>query len=84
MSKYLCKWIDAGIQRSRSMKQMPEELVDQLLKGYEKPENLLGREGLLVNLQKAVLGRALEAAELTAHLRYDRHESAGAVLSNAK
>ena len=48
------------------MKQIPEELLDQLLEGYEKPEDLLGREGLLANPQKAVMERALEA-ELTTH-----------------
>ena len=49
------------------MKQIPEELLEQLLEGYEKPEDLLGSEGLLATLQKAVMERALEA-ELTAHL----------------
>ena len=43
------------------MKQIPEELLEQLLEGYEEPEDLLGSEGLLVNLQKAVMERALEA-----------------------
>ena len=27
------------------IKQIPEELLDQLLEGYEKPEDLLGRKG---------------------------------------
>lgn len=58
------------------MKQIPEELLEQLLEGYEKPEDLLGSDGLLANLQKAVMERALEA-ELTAHLGYERHDPAG-------
>ena len=58
------------------MKQIPEELFDQLLEGYEKTEDPLGREGLLANLQKAVIERALEA-ELGAHLGYVRHDPAG-------
>ncbi len=58
------------------MKQIPEALLEQLLEDYEKPEDLLGSDGLLASLQKAVMERALEA-ELTAHLGYDRHDPAG-------
>ncbi len=35
------------------MKQIPEALLEQLLEDYEKPEDLLGSEGLLASLQKA-------------------------------
>ncbi len=49
------------------MKQISAVLVDQLREGYEKLEDLLGREGLLENLQKAVMERARKA-ELSAHL----------------
>ena len=65
------------------MKQIPEELLEQLLEGYEKPEDLLGSEGLLANLQKAVMERALEA-ELTAHLGYHRHDPAGRGSGNSR
>ena len=65
------------------MKQIPEELLEQLLDGYEKPEDLLGSEGLLATLQKAVMERALEA-ELTAHLGYDRHDAAGQRVSGSR
>lgn len=65
------------------MKQIPEELLEQLLEGYEKPEDLLGSEGLLANLQKAVMERALEA-EMTAHLGYDRHDPAGRGSGNSR
>jgi len=44
----------------------PEHL-DELLAGYEKPEDLLGEEGLFKQLKKALLERAL-GAELTHHL----------------
>ena len=43
------------------------ELIDQLLAGYEKPEDLLGEHGLLKQLTKAVVERALQA-EMAAHL----------------
>jgi transposase-like protein len=44
----------------------PEHL-DELLSGYEKPEDLLGEDGLFKQLKKALLERAL-GAELTHHL----------------
>ena len=44
----------------------PEHL-DELLAGYEKPEDLLGEDGLFKQLKKALLERAL-GAELTHHL----------------
>ena len=65
------------------MKQIPDELLEQLLEDYEKPEDLLGSEGLLASLQKAVMERALEA-ELTAHLGYDRHAAAGRGSGNSR
>ena len=43
------------------------ELIDNLLKDYQKPEDLLGENGLLKQLTKQLLERAL-AAELTEHV----------------
>jgi transposase-like protein len=48
----------------------PEHL-DELLAGYEKPEDLLGEDGLFKELKKALLERAL-GAELTHHLGYEK------------
>jgi putative transposase len=53
----------------------PEHL-DELLAGYEKPEDLLGEDGLFKQLKKALLERAL-GAELTHHLGYEKGNSAG-------
>lgn len=53
----------------------PEHL-DELLAGYEKPEDLLGEEGLFKQLKKALLERAL-GAELTHHLGYEKGDPAG-------
>ena len=53
----------------------PEHL-DELLAGYEKPEDLLGEEGLFKQLKKALLERAL-SAELTHHLGYEKGDPAG-------
>jgi hypothetical protein len=42
------------------------ELLDQLLAGYEKPEDLTGDDGLFRRLKKALIERAL-GAELTSY-----------------
>jgi hypothetical protein len=42
------------------------EHLDELLAGYEKPEDLVGENGLFKQLKKALLERAL-GAELTHH-----------------
>jgi transposase-like protein len=46
-----------------------KELLDQLLQEYEKPEDLLGDDGVLHQLTKALVERALEG-EMTHHLGY--------------
>lgn len=52
------------------------KLVDELLKDCKKPEDLIGETGLLQQLTKALLERAL-AAEMNEHLGYAKHEPAG-------
>ena len=37
------------------------DLIDQLLADYQKPEDLIGEHGLLKQLTKAVVERALQA-----------------------
>jgi len=51
-------------------------LIDQLLKDYKRPEEIIGENGLLKQLTKAVLERALEA-EMSDHLGYEKHDPAG-------
>ena len=51
-------------------------LIDQLLKDYKRPEEIIGENGLLKQLTKAVLERALEA-EMSEHLGYAKHDPAG-------
>jgi len=43
---------------------LSDSLVDQLLKEYKRPEDLLGENGILKDLTKRLLERAL-AGELT-------------------
>ena len=49
------------------------ELLDSLLAGYKKPEDLIGEDGLLKQLTKKLVERALEA-EMAAHLGHARNE----------
>src|SRR5215216_3325728 len=59
------------------------ELLDELLKDYQKPDDLLGQDGLLQQLTKALVERALDG-ELTHHLGYERHDSAGDNSGNSR
>ncbi len=60
-----------------------QELLDELLKEYEKPDDLLGDVGLLQQLTKALVERAL-AGELTHHLGYEKNRSAGNNSGNSR
>lgn len=51
-------------------------LIDQLLADYKKPEDIIGENGLLKQLTKALLERAL-SAELTDHVGYQKRDPAG-------
>src|SRR5215203_131417 len=59
------------------------ELLDELLKDYQKPDDLLGQDGLLQQLTKALVERALDG-ELTHHLGYEKHDSAGDNSGNSR
>jgi len=52
-----------------------DELLDALMKDYKKPEDLIGENGLLKQLTKQLLERAM-AAELTKHVGYENHDAA--------
>jgi putative transposase len=64
-------------------KELLDGLLDQLLKHYKKPEDILGENGLLKRFSKAVLERAL-GGELTEHLGYGKHDPAGYGSGNAR
>ena len=59
------------------------ELIDNLLKGYKKPEDLIGENGLLKELTKRLLERAM-AAEMTEHVGYEKHDVAGDGSGNSR
>jgi len=64
-------------------REIEDELIDNLLKGYKKPEDLIGENGLLKQLTKRLLERAM-SAEMTEHLGYERHEAAGQNSGNSR
>jgi len=49
-----------------------EALIDELLKECNSPEDILGEDGLLKQLTKSLVERALEG-EMTDHLGYPKH-----------
>lgn len=59
------------------------EVLDELLKDYKTPEDLLGENGVLKGLTKALIERAMEA-ELTHELGYGKHEVAGYNSGNSR
>jgi putative transposase len=60
-----------------------DEMLNELLRDYQKPEDLLGKDGIFKQLQKRLLEKAL-GAELTAHLGYEKHDRAGANSGNSR
>ena len=60
-----------------------DEVLNELLKDYQKPEDLLGQNGLLKQLQKRLLEKAL-GAELTMHLGYGKHAQEGKNTGNSR
>jgi len=55
------------------MKERAEVLLDELLKDYQTPEQILGENGILKQLTKRLAERALQA-EMTHHLGYAKHD----------
>lgn len=52
---------------------VPEALLTSLLADYQKPEDLIGENGLLKQLTKLLVEKALDA-EMAQHLGHARHE----------
>src|SRR5574341_886129 len=60
-----------------------DDLLDDLMKNYKKPEDLIGENGLLKQLTKALVERAMKA-EMTAHLGYEKHDPTGKKSGNSR
>src|ERR1700733_10502789 len=63
--------------------EIKKEVLDELIKGYEKPEDLIGGTGLLKQLTKALIERAM-SAELTHQLGYKKHDPEGYNSGNSR
>jgi putative transposase len=60
-----------------------DEVIEELLLGDSRPEDLLGEDGLFKQLKKRLLERAL-GAELTEHLGYEKGDPAGRGTGNSR
>ena len=60
-----------------------EKLLDELLKDYKNPEDLIGKNGLLKELTKRLVERAMDA-ELTEHLGYEKNSPAEKPTANRR
>ena len=60
-----------------------EAVLDELMLGYEKPEDLLGDDGLFKELKRRLIEKAL-CAELTDHLGYEKNDPAGRGSGNSR
>jgi putative transposase len=64
-------------------KKINDDLLDELLKGCERPEDLLGDGGLMKDLKKSLMQRML-GAELAEHLGYEHGAEAPPVQVNRR
>ena len=60
-----------------------DKILDELLKDYKKPEDLTGEKGLLKQLTKRLVERAM-SAEMTEHLGYAKHSPEGKNNGNSR
>ncbi len=60
-----------------------KELLDELLSGVERPEDLLGAKGLMKELKVRLMERRL-GAELTEHLGYEPHGAPASQQTNRR
>jgi hypothetical protein len=59
------------------------ELLDELLKDYQNPQDLLGENGIIQQLTKAMIERCLQV-EMEEHLGYPKHGRKGEDQSNVR
>ena len=60
-----------------------DELIKELLADYKGPEDLIGANGLMKRLTKKLVEGAM-GAEMTHHLGYEKHGTAGEGAANAR
>jgi putative transposase len=60
-----------------------DEIIDELLKSYKNPDDLLGSNGILKELEKRLLNRVL-SSEMDHHLGYKKHSEDGNNSGNSR
>jgi putative transposase len=60
-----------------------DELLNELLADYRRPEDLTGPDGLIKRLTGALVEKALQG-ELTEHLGYEKHDAKGRNSGNSR
>lgn len=66
--------VEIQLYREGEYVAIPKELLQELLKNYKSPEDLLGENGILKELTKGLVEAAL-GAELTEHLGYEKNDT---------
>lgn len=75
--------VDKKRKKPADGKAIRDELLDELLADYKKPEDVIGENGLLKQLTKRLVERAMNA-ELADHLGYKKHDPAGYNSGNSR
>jgi len=65
------------------MNPLPNDLIDALLANYKKPEDLIDQNGLLKQVTKALVERALQA-EMTDHLGHGKNQLVANATGNTR
>ena len=65
------------------MAEIRQELLDELLAGYESPEDLTGSDGLLKTLFRRLIETAA-GAELSGYLGYEKGDPSGRGSGNSR
>jgi len=60
-----------------------KKIIDKLMKDYQSPEDIFGKDGIFKELQKAILERILEG-EMTHHLGYEKNDPKGNNSGNSR
>ena len=63
--------------------ELPEELLSSLLGNCKQPEDLIGENGMLKQLTKLLVEKALDT-ELTHHLDHARHKAVANASGNTR
>lgn len=60
-----------------------DSIIDELMKGYQNPDDLIGKDGIFRQLQKALIERILEG-EMDYHLGYEKNNIKGNNSGNSR